>query len=116
MLRSDPSLDAQATPWAEDIGILFGRAAAKRGVLVLNDTDSLSHAINKLYFQSFPEAVRADTLITKLPRDVQAFAQDDDGKIILTPQQGWGGQRVFMSSEAHRVGTAVGSTCRTRGS
>ena len=33
MLRSDPSLDAQTMPWAADIGILFGREAAKRGVL-----------------------------------------------------------------------------------
>ena len=60
MLRSDPSLDAQAMPWAADIGILFGREAAKRGVLVLNDPDSLGRAINKLYFQSFPEEVRAE--------------------------------------------------------
>ena len=96
MLRSDPSLDAQSTPWAEDIGILFGRAAAKRGVLVLNDPDSLSLAINKLYFQSFPEAVRAETLITKFPSDVKAFAKEHGGKIILKPLQGSGGQSVFM--------------------
>lgn len=96
MLRSDPSLDAQTTPWAEDIGILFGRAAAKRGVLVLNDPDSLSLAINKLYFQSFPEAVRAETLITKFPSDVKAFAKSHGGKIILKPLQGSGGQSVFL--------------------
>ncbi len=30
-LRSDPSLDAQASPWAADAGILFGREAVKRG-------------------------------------------------------------------------------------
>jgi glutathione synthase len=95
MLRSDPSLDAQTTPWAEDIGILFGRAAAARRVLVLNDPDSLSLAINKLYFQSFPEAVRAETLITKFPSDVKEFAKTH-GKIILKPLQGSGGQSVFM--------------------
>src|SRR3546814_12038097 len=104
MLRSDPSLDAQATPWAEDIGILFGRSAAKRGVLVLNDPDSLRHAINKLSFQSFPEAVRAETLITKFPRDWKACAKDHAVKITLTPRQGAGGQTVFtVSSEpAHK--------------
>ena len=96
MLRSDPSLDAQANPWAEDIGILFGRAAAARGVLVLNDPDSLSLAINKLYFQSFPEAVRAETLITKFPSDVKEFAKQHGGKIILKPLQGSGGQGVFL--------------------
>ena len=96
MLRSDPSLDAQETPWAADIGILFGRAAAARGVLVLNDPDSLSLAINKLYFQSFPEAVRAETLITKFPSDVKEFAKAHGGKIILKPLQGSGGQSVFL--------------------
>ena len=37
MLRSDPSLDAQAMPWAAEVGILFGREAAKRGTIVVND-------------------------------------------------------------------------------
>lgn len=96
MLRSDPSLDAQSTPWAADIGILFGREAVKRGVLVLNDPDSLSLAINKLYFQSFPEAVRAETLITKFASDVKEFAETHGGKVILKPLQGSGGQSVFL--------------------
>lgn len=95
MLRSDPSLE-HARPWAETAGILFGRVAAQRGVLVLNDPDSLSRAINKLYFQSFPEAVRAATLITNTPDDVKAFAKDHGGKIVLKPLQGSGGQSVFL--------------------
>ncbi len=103
MLRSDPSLDAQSTPWAADIGILFGREAAKRGVLVLNDPDSLSLAINKLYFQSFPEAVRAETLITKYASDVKAFAEAHDGKCILKPLQGSGGSGVFMLDEENKA-------------
>ena len=95
MLRSDPSLDAQAMPWAADIGILFGREAAKRGVLVLNDPDSLGRAINKLYFQSFPEEVRAETLITRNADDVKAFAKAHGGSVILKPLQGSGGSGVF---------------------
>jgi len=95
MLRSDPSLDSQSTPWAADIGILFGREAAKRGVLVLNDPDSLGRAINKLYFQSFPEAVRAETLITRNADDVKAFAKAHGGSVILKPLQGSGGSGVF---------------------
>jgi glutathione synthase len=95
MLRSDPSLDSQTTPWAADIGILFGREAAKRGVLVLNDPDSLGRAINKLYFQSFPEAVRAQTLITRNADDVKAFARAHGGSVILKPLQGSGGSGVF---------------------
>jgi len=95
MLRSDPSLDAQTMPWAADIGILFGREAAKRGVLVLNDPDSLGRAINKLYFQSFPEEVRAETLITRNAEDVKAFARAHGGHVILKPLQGSGGSGVF---------------------
>jgi glutathione synthase len=95
MLRSDPSLDAQATPWAADIGILFGREAAKRGVLVLNDPDSLGRAINKLYFQSFPQEVRAETLITRNADDVKAFAKAHGNEVILKPLQGSGGSGVF---------------------
>lgn len=102
MLRSDPSLDSQATPWAADIGILFGREAAKRGVLVLNDPDSLGRAINKLYFQSFPEEVRAETLITRNADDVKAFAKAHGGSVILKPLQGSGGSGVFKVDMASK--------------
>ena len=96
MLRNDPSNDAIDRPWAEDIGIQFGRRAAQQGVLVLNDPDSLSRAINKLYFQEFPRAVRAETLITRFPADIKEFAKKHGGKIVLKPLQGSGGQGVFL--------------------
>ena len=95
MLRSDPSLDSQTMPWAAEVGILFGREAAKRGVIVVNDPDSLSKAINKLYFQSFPVEARAETLISRNSSDIKAFAKDHGGQIILKPLQGSGGSGVF---------------------
>ena len=94
MLRNDPSIDAD-TPWAMEAGILFGREAVKRGVIVLNDPDSLGRAINKLYFQSFPVEARAETLITKHGADIKAFAKEHKGNIILKPLQGSGGSGVF---------------------
>ena len=94
MLRNDPSIDAQ-TPWAAEAGILFGREAVRRGVIVLNDPDSLGRAINKLYFQSFPVEARAETLITKHASDVKEFARAHGGNIILKPLQGSGGSGVF---------------------
>ena len=103
MLRSDPSLDAQSLPWAADIGILFGREAAKRGVLVLNDPDSLGRAVNKLYFQSFPESVRAETLITRNAEDVKAFAKAHRGNVILKPLQGSGGSGVFKLDQSSKA-------------
>ena len=94
-LRSDPSLDAQSAPWRAEAGILFGREAVKRGTLVLNDPDSLGRAINKLYFQGFPEEARAETIITRDERDIKAFAKDHKNNIILKPLQGSGGSGVF---------------------
>lgn len=94
MLRNDPSIDGE-NPWAMETGILFGREAVKRGVIVLNDPDSLGRAINKLYFQSFPSDVRAETLITRNTDDIKAFAREHQGNIILKPLQGSGGSGVF---------------------
>jgi len=94
MLRNDPSIDAE-TPWAMEAGILFGREAAKRGTIVLNDPDSLGRAINKLYFQSFPAEARAETLITRHEDDIKAFAKAHKNNIILKPLQGSGGSGVF---------------------
>lgn len=94
MLRNDPSIDFDR-PWAMEAGILFGREAAKRGVIVLNDPESLGKAVNKLYFQSFPTAARAETLITKHAADIKAFAKEHKGNIILKPLQGSGGAGVF---------------------
>jgi glutathione synthase len=94
-LRSDPSLDATTAPWRAEAGILFGREAAKRGTLVLNDPESLGRAINKLYFQSFPKEARAETVITRDERDIKAFAKDHKNNIILKPLQGSGGSGVF---------------------
>ena len=112
MLRNDPSIDADK-PWAMEAGILFGREAAKRGVIVLNDPDSLGNAINKLYFQSFPAEARAETLITKHASDIKAFAKEHRGNIILKPLQGSGGAGVFKvdsnnSSNLNQMIEAIG--------
>ena len=94
MLRNDPSIDTHR-PWAMESGILFGREAVRRGVIVLNDPDSLGKATNKLYFQSFPVEARAETLITRHDSDIKAFAKAHNGNIILKPLQGSGGSGVF---------------------
>ena len=96
MLRNDPSDDAGERPWAVDVGVQFGRRAAREGVLVLNDPGGLSEAANKLYFQSFPREVRAETLITRFPSDIKEFAKKHDGNVVLKPLQGSGGEGVFL--------------------
>jgi len=96
MLRNDPSGDAIDRPWAESVGIQFGRIAAERGVLVLNDPDGLAGATSKLYFQSFPATLRAPTLISKDREAILRFADENNGRIVLKPLRGSGGQSVFV--------------------
>ena len=95
MLRNDPAEDQGRQAWAQMAGINFGRAAMRRGVIVLNDPNALAQAINKMYFQLFPEEVRPSTLITRDREEIRAFAKKHDGDIVIKPLQGSGGQGVF---------------------
>lgn len=94
-LRNDPSLDATDRPWAASIGIIFGRMAAQRGVLVVNDPDGLAQAQNKLYFQDFPASVRPASLISKNIDEIREFLDGQKKGAIVKPLQGSGGKNVF---------------------
>ena len=95
MLRNDPSEDAADRPWAAQVGAIFGRLAAARGVIVLNDPDGLTQAQNKLYFQDFPASVRPETLISKSIEEIRGFIEGQKKGVILKPLQGSGGKNVF---------------------
>lgn len=95
-LRNDPSLDAEEHPWAAQAGIIFGKLAAQRGAIVVNDPGGLGQAQNKLYFQTFPKAVRPTTLISKNAQEIRAFVSEQKDKVIIKPLQGSGGKNVFM--------------------
>ena len=94
-LRNDPSQDAAERPWAAYVGAMFGRLAADRGVLVVNDPEGLALAQNKLYFQDFPEIVRPATLISKDIEEIRAFIEQQAKGAIVKPLQGSGGKNVF---------------------
>ena len=99
LLRNDPADDAGDRPWAQSAGIVFGQMAARRGCLVLNDPEGLAKAVNKVYFQHFPEAVRPKTLVTRHADDVRHFIEDHGGDVIIKPFQGSGGEGVFVVRE-----------------
>lgn len=100
MLRNDPSADLAQRAWAQASGIVFGRVAMRHGVIVLNDPNGLSQAMNKMYFQLFPEEVRPRTIITRDRDEIRAFWKEQDRKIVLKPLQGSGGQSVFLVRES----------------
>jgi glutathione synthase len=96
LLRNDPAEDLQDRTWAQSAGIVFGKLAKRRGVVVLNDPSSLADAVNKMYFQHFPEAVRPRVLITRSAEDIHNFVKAENGNVVLKPLQGSGGQNVFL--------------------
>ena len=96
MLRNDPSQDIGARSWAQMSGIVFGRAAMRNGVIVLNDPDALAKAMNKMYFQLFPEEVRPRTIISRDREEIKRFAKEEGGNVVLKPLQGSGGTGVFL--------------------
>lgn len=98
MLRSDPSIDTGNRVWAQTAGISFGRVAKRRGVIVVNDPDCLLKAMNKMYFQHFPEEVRPRTLISHNRDDIKAFVTEMGGNAVIKPLSGSGGSGVFMAN------------------
>jgi glutathione synthase len=98
VMRNDPADDAVERPWAVTSGILFGQLSVARGTLVVNDPDSLANAVNKTYFQHFPEAVRPRTLISREPAEIADFIDAIGGRAVLKPLQGSGGSGVFFVS------------------
>ena len=98
MMRNDPAEDATERPWAVASGVLFGQLAMSRGVLVVNDPTNLADAVNKTYFQHFPEEVRPRTMISRDPEAITEFVEELKGSAVLKPLQGSGGAGVFLVS------------------
>lgn len=96
LLRNDPSADQGNRAWAQSAGVIFGRVAMRRGVIVLNDPNGLAKATNKMYFQLYPEEVRPRTLITRDRDEIRAFWEAEDRTVVLKPLQGAGGQGIFL--------------------
>ncbi len=84
-LRSDPQEEKSTRSWARTVGINFGRVALRNGVIVLNDPNGLAKAINKMYFQLFPEEVRPRAIITRSKQAIRNFAKEEGKAIVLKP-------------------------------
>ena len=102
LLRSDPSQDTGHRTWAQTAGIIFGRVAMRHGVIALNDPNGLAMAMNKMYFQLFPEEVRPRTVITRDRDELKHSVDSEGGKAVLKPLQGSGGSGVFLVRKEER--------------
>src|SRR5690606_13192688 len=96
LLRHDPAEEADRRAWAQYSPILFGQLAARAGTVVLNDPRALTSALNKTYFQQFPEIVRPRTLISRNKQDIRRYIDEHSGTAVLKPLQGSGGKNVFL--------------------
>ncbi|MFW5633576.1 MAG: glutathione synthase, partial [Erythrobacter sp.] len=99
MLRSDPAEELVSRSWAPASCLLFAQLASLGRTIVLNDPRHLTDAVNKTYFQGFPEAVRPSTTITREAGEVHRFLEAHGGKGVIKPLQGSGGQGVFIVDE-----------------
>jgi glutathione synthase len=100
MLRNDPAEDTAKRAWAQTTGILFGQLAVQRGTIVVNDPSNLANALNKTYFQHFPEQVRPKTCISRDPEEIKEFIAAQGGRGVIKPLQGSGGASVFLVRKA----------------
>ena len=74
----------------------FCRLLKSRGVFVVNDPHGLVKASSKFYLSSFPETIRAKTLITRRVSKVKEFIKALRKPAIIKPLAGFGGQDVFF--------------------
>jgi glutathione synthase len=99
VMRNDPADDMTERPWAVTSGVLFAQLSVAAGTLVVNDPASLANAVNKTYFQHFPEAVRPRTLISRDAAEIASFVKEMGDGAVLKPLQGSGGAGVFFVTD-----------------
>ena len=113
-LRNDPSDEIGERDWAQNAAFIFGEIAMRDKVIVLNHPSSLAGAVNKMYFQHFPEILRPKTIITRDQKEIKDFFAEQKQKMILKPLQGSGGKNVFMMDKKneHNLSQTIDAICR----
>lgn len=113
-LRNNPADEINERDWAQNAAFIFGEIAMNDGVIVLNHPNSLAGAVNKMYFQHFPEILRPKTIITRDHNEIKEFFKEQKQKMILKPLQGSGGTNVFMMDKKneHNLSQTIDAICR----
>ncbi|MEX2572494.1 MAG: glutathione synthase [Gemmatimonadota bacterium] len=95
-LRYNPVEDLEGRPWEYDAGIVFGQMAVLQGLIVLSHPYTLSYALNKMYLEQFPADIRPRTVISRSYEEILRFHAEENGKIVVKPLRGYGGQDVYL--------------------
>lgn len=113
-LRNDPSDEIGDREWAQNAAFIFGEIAVRNNVIVLNHPNSLASAVNKMYFQHFPEILRPETVISRDINEIREFFKSQKQKMILKPLQGSGGKDIFMMDKKneHNLSQTVEAIAR----
>lgn len=113
-MRNDPSDEINERDWAQNVAFIFGGIAVRDNVLVINHPSSLASAVNKMYFQHFPEFLRPKTIISRDQKEIKDFFKEQKYKMILKPLQGSGGKNVFMMDKKneHNLSQTIDAICR----
>lgn len=113
-LRNNPAEEINERDWAQNAAFIFGEIAQRDKVLVLNHPSSLAGAVNKMYFQHFPEVLRPKTIISRDHNQIKAFFKEQKQKMILKPLQGSGGKNVFMMDKKneHNLSQTIDAIAR----
>ncbi len=113
-LRNDPSDEINKRDWAQNAAFIFGGIAVDDKVLVINHPSSLASAVNKMYFQHFPEVLRPKTIISRDKKEIQDFFKQQKQRMILKPLQGSGGQNVFLMDKSNEknLTQTIDAICR----
>ena len=89
-MRKDPPFDV---PYLHAAHLL--ELAEERGVFVLNKPDGLRAANEKLYALHFDDYM-PDTLVTRNRERIRTFLEAHEGRCIIKPIDGHGGEGVLM--------------------
>ena len=95
-LRKDPPFD---TTYLYEANI--AALAQQKGCLVINEPRGLRAANEKLYALNFPDVIPA-TVVTAEARRIKEFMDENDGRCVLKPLSGHGGEGIFVVDEKDR--------------
>jgi len=98
VVRTNPAR-AAAGP-THSTALEFLSLAQQQGAVVINDPEGLRRASTKLYTNRIPAHLRPRTLVTRDPRAIRRFVEDNPGPSVLKPLVGTRGTDVFKVSGA----------------